>query len=139
MIVDRRLGHSGHQGIVDYVFRPSYRGDCVCRHWTACATVHAEVASVEVTERHLIEDGRTFGTRGAYEEIVARVTFAIDPANPLNQVIVGLDRAPRNPDGLVEATADLVILALADRQRGNGVALVDIASRERQPWCVLVR
>jgi len=95
-------------------------------------TLHAEVASVAVTERHLIEDGRLFGSYGAYEEIVGRVTFAVDPDNPLNQVIVGLDRAPRNADGMVEATADLVILAPADRERGNGVALVDISNRGRR-------
>ncbi len=94
-------------------------------------SVRADVLSVEISERHAIEDGRRFGDMGAYEEIVGRITFGIDPADPRNQVIVNLDRAPRNAQGLVEATGDLRILTPADSQRGNGVALVDIANRGR--------
>jgi hypothetical protein len=95
-------------------------------------TLHADVSSVEILERGPLEDGRRFGDVGSYEEIVGKITFAIDPSNPLNQVIVNLDRAPRNSRGMVEATADLVILTPADAQRGNGVALVDVANRGRQ-------
>ena len=59
------------------------------------STLHADVASVEILERQLLENGRRFGDSGAYEELVGRITFAIDPANLVNQVIVGLDRAPQ--------------------------------------------
>ena len=93
--------------------------------------LHADVVSVEIVERTLIEDGRHFGDTGPYEQIVGRITFAIDPADPMNQVIVNLDRAPRNAKGLVEATGDLRILVPADPQRGNGAALIDIANRGR--------
>ena len=91
--------------------------------------LRADVLSVDVTERHAIADGSGFGDTGAYEELVGRITFGIDPADPRNQVIVNLDRAPLNADGLVEATADLRILTPADSQRGNGVALVDVSNR----------
>ena len=94
-------------------------------------TLQADTLSVEIIERNLIEDGRAFGDAGPYEEIVGKITFGFDPANPLNQVIVNLDRAPRDGEGLVEATADLVIVGPADSQRGNGVALIDIANRGR--------
>ena len=90
----------------------------------------ADVLSVEITERIRVEDAG-FGDTGAYEQIVGRITFGIDPADPRNQVIVNLDRAPRNAQGLVEATGDLLVLAPVDRGRGNGVALVDIANRGR--------
>ena len=93
--------------------------------------LRADVLSVDVTERHAIADGSGFGDTGAYEELVGRITFGIDPADPRNQVIVNLDRAPRNADGLVVATADLRILTPADSQRGNGVALVDVSNRGR--------
>lgn len=93
--------------------------------------LRADVLSVDVTERHAIADGSGFGDTGAYEELVGRITFGIDPADPRNQVIVNLDRAPLNADGLVEATADLRILTPADSQRGNGVALVDVSNRGR--------
>jgi hypothetical protein len=95
-------------------------------------TLLADVSSVDIVARRPLEDGRGFGDAGPYEEIVGRITFAIDPADPLNQIIVNLDRAPRNGQGMVEATADLVILAPANPQLGNGVALVDIANRGRR-------
>ena len=93
--------------------------------------LHAEVASVKITERHLVEDGRRFGDTGTYEQIEGKITFAFDPANPLNQVIVGLDRSERNRRGMVEATGDLLILRPTDSQLANGVALVDVANRGR--------
>ncbi len=95
-------------------------------------TVSADVSSVKIVERNLLEDGRHFGNIGAYEEIVGKITIAIDPDESLNQVIINLDRAPRNDQGLIEATADLVILSPVDPQRGNGVALVDISNRGRR-------
>lgn len=95
-------------------------------------TLQADVASVTVVERRPLADGHAFGASGPYEEIVGTITFAVDPDDPLNQVIVNLDRAPRNGKGVVEATADLVILTPADPGRGNGVALVDIANRGRR-------
>ena len=95
-------------------------------------TVSADVSSVQILERNLLEDGRQYGNTGTYEEIIGKITIAIDPTESLNQVIINLDRAPRNDQGLVEATADLVILSPIDPQRGNGVALVDISNRGRR-------
>ena len=95
--------------------------------------LHAEVASVKITERHLVEDGRLFGDTGTYERIEGEITFAFDPANLLNQVVVGLDRVTRNARGMVEATGDLVVLRPTNRQLGNGVALIDAANRGRHP------
>lgn len=92
----------------------------------------AEVSGVEITSRAEIADGQSFGTAGPYEEINGRLHFAIDPANPRNQVITDLALAPRNGDGLVEMSADLSILAPVDPARGNGIALVDIANRGRK-------
>ena len=94
------------------------------------SAAYADVLSVEVTERVRVEDAG-FGDTGAYEQIVGTITFGIDPDHPRNQVIVNLDRAPRNAQGLVEATGDLLILAPADPARGNGVVLLDIANRGR--------
>ena len=88
--------------------------------------VYADVLSVEIAERVRVEDV-SFGETGAYEQIVGTITFGFDPDDPKNAVIVNLDRAPRNAQGLVEATGDLVILTPVDRGRGNGVALVDLS------------
>ncbi|MEE2636214.1 MAG: alpha/beta hydrolase domain-containing protein [Acidobacteriota bacterium] len=94
-------------------------------------TASADVSSFQITGRQPVEDGRSFGEVGSYEELVGTITFAIDPALPVNQVIANLDRVPRNADGKVEATGDVRILVPSDPTRGNGVALVDIANRGR--------
>ena len=64
-------------------------------------TVRADVLSVDISERSPIEAGKGFGDAGPYEEIVGRITFGIDPTDSKNQVILNLDRAPRNAQGLV--------------------------------------
>ena len=85
----------------------------------------AEVTRVDVAKRADV------GTSG-YEKIIGTIHFAIDPKDPGNQVIVGLDKAPRNASGKVEFAADLYILQPRDASRGNGVALVDVVNRGRK-------
>ncbi|HEY6480488.1 MAG TPA: alpha/beta hydrolase domain-containing protein [Streptosporangiaceae bacterium] len=45
-----------------------------------------------------------------YEHVVAVATVALDPADPANAAIVDLDRARRDPDGLVRFETDVVLL-----------------------------
>jgi hypothetical protein len=92
----------------------------------------AEVVGVELGAPVPIAGNQSFGTSGAYQRLDGTIRFAIDPDNPKNEVIADLDLAPRNADGLVEMSADLSILAPADAERGNGIALVDIANRGRK-------
>ena len=63
----------------------------------------AAVTKVEISER---SDLPIPGV----ERIAGKVHFALDPKNPANRQIVDLDRAPRNPQGRVEFSADLRIL-----------------------------
>ena len=79
--------------------------------------------------------GRTFGDRGTAEKITARATIAVDPSDPRNAIIADIALAPRNAQGRVEATADVVILKPA---RPNGVMLLDIPNRGRKLLGVLV-
>lgn len=44
-------------------------------------------------------------------------------------MIADIDKAPRNAQGRVEATADVVLLRPADPLRGNGTLLVDVPNR----------
>lgn len=85
----------------------------------------AEVTRVDVARRADV------GASG-YEKIIGTIHFAIDPKDPGNQVIVGLDKAPRNASGKVEFAADFYILQPRDASRGNGVALVDVVNRGRK-------
>jgi hypothetical protein len=93
----------------------------------------AEVVRFELTQppRPALE-GRAFGAVGPYVEIRARATIALDPADPRNAVIADLDRAPRNAQGKVEATADVIIFRPADLARGNGTLLVEPPNRGRR-------
>ena len=43
-------------------------------------------------------EGRSFGAVGTYDRIIARLTIGVAPSDPLNTVIVDVDRAPRNAD-----------------------------------------
>ena len=52
---------------------------------------------VDITERlSPVFDGARFDGVGPYEAISGTVHGALDPAHPLNAVIVNLDKAPRN-------------------------------------------
>ena len=93
------------------------------------ALVSADVARVEVTSRKDVLAGYLFGQAGAYELIVGRVHFVVDPNAPRNRVITDIDKAPRNAAGQVEFSADLSILKPKDPAHASGVALIDIVNR----------
>jgi len=89
----------------------------------------ARVVRVEITSRADIQEGKPFGNAGAYEKILGRVYFAVDPANPHNRQIVDLDKAPRNAQGEVEFSADLYLLKPKDMTKGNGSVLFEVSNR----------
>jgi hypothetical protein len=93
------------------------------------ASAFAEVTGVTITSRSVVAGGQAFGTTGAYEKIVARIDFALDPAHPRNKAIVDLDLAPRGPDKRVHFSADLFVLQPVDRAKGNGALLFEISNR----------
>jgi len=92
-------------------------------------TVQAKVTRIEIASRTDVANGKEFGLAGAYEKIVGKIFFAVDPNDPHNKNIVDLDKAPRNAQGLVEFSADLYILRPRDLNRGNGAALLEVSNR----------
>lgn len=78
-----------------------------------------------------LKDRSDFILEGAapYERILARVFFAVDPADRANQIISDIALAPRNGNGLVEFSADLCILKPRDPARGNGTLLFEVLNR----------
>jgi hypothetical protein len=87
----------------------------------------AAVTRVEVTERgDLPVNG--------YERIAGKVYFAVDPKLPANRSIVDIDLAPRNAAGLVEFSADLLVLRPKDAAKSNGTAFLEIANRGSSPF-----
>jgi hypothetical protein len=102
-----------------------------------CLLVHprstsAEVTSVTVTSRTTVAGGQSFGATGAYERLVGRIEFALDPDDPHNAMIVDLNHAARDSDGRVRFSSDLHVLRPADPARGNGVLLFEVANRGRR-------
>src|SRR6478672_8609757 len=87
------------------------------------------VVRVEVTSRTDLQEGKPFGSAGAYEKIVGRVYFSVDPANLHNRQIVDLDKAPRNAHGEVEFSADLYLLKPKEMTKGNGSVLFEVSNR----------
>jgi hypothetical protein len=98
----------------------------------AQATASAEVTNVTITSRKAVAGGQTFGTVGAYEKLTGRITFALDPNHARNKAIVDLGLAPLATDKRVHFSADLFVLQPADRSKGNGVLLFEVANRGRK-------
>jgi hypothetical protein len=96
------------------------------------ADASAKVVKLEIVRIEPAFEGRVFGTVGTYDRIIARVTVALSPADPHNTIIVDIDRAPRNAQGLVEATADVVILRPSNAANGNRRLLYDVVNRGNQ-------
>lgn len=92
-------------------------------------TTQAEVKRVEISSRAVVLDGKTFGDYGPYELIEGRVFFTFDPANPMNRQIVDLELAPRNEQGMVEASSNFVVLKPVEGSPTSGVALVEVSNR----------
>ena len=93
--------------------------------WTAPTAVR----SVEIVERSPVLNGQPFGKAGAYERIVGRVHFGLNPKTAANRIVRDLEFAPVNAAGEVECTADLYLLRPADPAKGNGTLLFEVSNR----------
>jgi len=93
------------------------------------SSADAHVTRVEIVSRAEIQDGRAFGLAGAYERIIGRVYFAINPENTHNRQIVDLDKAPRNAQREVEFSADLYLYKPKDMNKGNNAVLFEVSNR----------
>ena len=77
-------------------------------------------------------DGRLFGAVGAYDKITARATIGVDPTDPHDVGIADIDMAPRDAQGLVEATGDVVILRPHDAAKSNHHLFYEVNNRGRK-------
>jgi hypothetical protein len=93
------------------------------------ATAQAGVARLRIEHRETVLDGRPFGAAGPYEKLVGKVDFVFDPALAANDIIVDLRLAPRNAQGLVEASADFYMLKPVDPRKGNGRLFYEVGNR----------
>jgi len=92
----------------------------------------AVVLGLEITKREPVLGGKAFGQAGAYEMIEGEVRFGFDPQSEANARVSDIALAPRNADGLVEATADFVVLQPVDPAKRRGMGLFDVPNRGRR-------
>src|SRR4051812_33616804 len=73
--------------------------------------------------------GMTFGSVGAYEKIVARVSGEVDPKHPANALITDIQNAPLNARAMVSYSMDVVIVKPIDPSKGSGKIFYDVVNR----------
>lgn len=73
--------------------------------------------------------GRTFGSVGPYEKLRGKAYGEVDPTDPHNAVITDIELAPRNANGKVDYSMDIVILKPVDLRRGNHKVFLDMNNR----------
>ncbi|HEY0822092.1 MAG TPA: alpha/beta hydrolase domain-containing protein [Rhizobacter sp.] len=71
----------------------------------------------------------SYGTVGQYERLTGSLAGEVDPADPKNAVIQDLQLAPRNARGMVEYSAEFVMLKPKDMSRASGVLRYDAPNR----------
>jgi hypothetical protein len=92
----------------------------------------ARVVRFVVEQPRSFAGGMSFGDVGPYQRLDGTAYMEVDPRDPLNAVIVNLDKAPRNATGLVEFTAPFFILKPADMSRGDHKILYGINNRDNK-------
>ena len=92
----------------------------------------AGLVRIQVSERSDVLSGNAQGAAGAYERIIAKAYFAVDPKLPANQIISDINLAPTNEQGLVEFSSDLYVLKPRDPAKGNGTILFEVSNRGRK-------
>ncbi|MEW6322263.1 MAG: alpha/beta hydrolase domain-containing protein [Acidobacteriota bacterium] len=95
----------------------------------AAVPVSADVVRIEVTSRADVLGGRAFGAAGAFETLVGKIHFAVDPDHRVNRIITDIGLAPRNAGGKVEFASDFYLIKPKDPARGNGTLLYEVSNR----------
>ena len=87
-----------------------------------------------ISELHAVSEAaflnsESFGECGAYVRIAGIALGRVDPHDPANSNIAGLDKAKRNPAGQVEYKTPFVVLRPMRPERGNGCVLYEATNR----------
>ena len=82
-----------------------------------------------IQKREPFANGHEFAITGAYEKLTGMIYGEVDPKHRLNQIIVNLNKAPRNQRGRVEYSSNFCILKPLDMARGNGKIFFDAPNR----------
>ena len=92
-----------------------------------CLLAVADAATAEVVRI----DVQRRDDWGTHERIIGRVHFAIDPMAAANRGIADIDHAPRNSNGKVEFSSDLLFFKPKDARRARGTVFLEVVNRGR--------
>ena len=101
--------------------------------WLAMMSVaspaSARIDRIDIVSREPFAAGVAFGDAGPYEKLRGRAVIVLDPNAAANAAVADLALAPRNGRGLVELTADFLMLRPIDAARRNGTLLYEVNNR----------
>jgi hypothetical protein len=86
---------------------------------------------LEIFSQEPVLKGKSFGAVGAYEALIGKAWFAVDPKLACNLPVADLHLAPVNEAGLVTCSADFHVLKPVDPTRGNGAVFYNVVNRGR--------
>src|SRR5690348_15260330 len=72
---------------------------------------------------------RTRVDAGPYERIIGRVYYSVDPDLPANRAIADIALAPRNAEGKVEFSGDLLVWRPKDPRKSRGAVFLEVVNR----------
>ncbi len=98
--------------------------------WLSTAGLaQAHIVRLVVKQRMVAFHGASFGAVGRYELLVGTAYGQLDPRDPHDRSIQDLDLAPRDAQGRVEYSMDVVILKPVDASHGNHALLYEVPNR----------
>src|SRR5579871_6789057 len=80
----------------------------------------AEVDRIEIRSR---------ANAGPYEKILGRVYYSVDPALAVNRAITDIALAPKNFQGKVEFSGDLLVWRPKDPRQSRGAVFLEVVNR----------
>ena len=89
------------------------------------------LVSFEIKNRQDFAGGEPFGDVGPYEQIDGIAHYAVDPDHERNQHIVDLEHCPRDEQGLVHFSGDLILLVPKDPARAGRKLFAELPNRGR--------
>jgi hypothetical protein len=92
----------------------------------------ARLTRLTIAQTTPLAGGVSWGDAGPYERLTGTAFFEVDPGDPLNAVIVDIDKAPRNARGMVEFSTSIMIVKPVDMSRGNQKILYRVNNRGNQ-------
>jgi len=87
------------------------------------------MTGLTITERKPYAEGKSLGDAGAYERIVGRAHYAVDPKHAGNRDITDIAYAPVDKDGLIRFSGDVMIIKPVDMTRANKRVVYEYVNR----------